>query len=385
MTDMSVSKVSAPEERRPKIDHNYLPHQFADPSSILNSIRGVVQRGDFTLGREVEQFEHEFAQMVGVKHAIGVGNGTDAIFLALKAMGIKKSTAEVITTPYSFYATTASIVNAGARPVFVDVKRDFNIDPRALEAAITPHTVGIVPVHWAGRPCNMNAIMGIARTHGLWVVEDCAHAPYSTYHERRCGSFGDINTFSLHPLKNVNVWGDGGVITTNNDDKAIYLRKIRNHGMTDRNTCEFWGYNSRLDTVQAVVAREVLSRVEEITKKRRAHAKTLDMMLADIPEIELPENAPDTEPNYYLYSFHADKRNALQKFLVSFGVDAKVHYPTPLHLQPASKSIGVFKRGDFPVAEWCADSTLSLPVHEFLSESQMLRMGGLVRQFYETI
>ena len=366
------------------IDHNYLPQQFAEVDGILEKIRDVVKRGDFTLGREVALFEQEFAEMVGVKHAIGVGNGTDAIFLALKAIGVKRGVGEVITTPYSFYATTAMIVHAGARPVYADVRADFNIDPREIEKRITPHTIGIVPVHWAGRPCAMNDILGIAKQHGLWVLEDCAHAPDSVYHGARCGSFGAVNTFSLHPLKNVNVWGDGGVITTNDDAKAEALRRMRNHGMSNRNTCEAWGWNSRLDTIQAVVARHVLSGITRTTYRRRDNAKHLTMALADIPEIEIPEDARDVSPNFYLFSFHAQRRDALQTFLRDHGVDAKVHYPTPLHLQPAAKSMGHAK-GAFPIAEWCADSTLSLPVHEWITERQLGRMAQLVRQFYETV
>ena len=365
------------------IDHNYLPQQFGNANTLMSKIRDVVRRSDFTLGAEVAAFEKEFAAMCGVKHAIGVGNGTDAIFLALRSLGVKPGRGEVITTPYSFYATTAMIIAAGATPVFVDVGRDFNIDVTKIEKAITPHTVGIVPVHWAGRPCNMADIMAIAKENGLWVVEDCAHAPASVYRGKRCGSFGAVNTFSLHPLKNVNVWGDGGVIVTDSDEKAAHLRKLRNHGMSDRNTCEFWGFNSRLDTVQAVVARHVLEGIEYLTFRRRENAEYLNHELGGIAGIELPATPPDVEPNYYLYSFHAERRDALREYLERHGVDAKVHYPTPLHLQPAAKSIGAFKRGDFPNAEWCADTTISLPVHEWVTEEQLERMATLVHEFYE--
>lgn len=365
-----------------EIDHNYLPQQFADIDGILENIRAVVKRGDFTLGEEVALFEQEYAKMVGVKHAIGVGNGTDAIFLALKALGVRHGNQRVITTPYSFYATTSMIVQAGATPVFADVGRDFNIDPAKIEERITERTVGIVPVHWAGRPCNMDAIMEIAKRHHLWVLEDCAHAPNATYHGKKCGSFGAINTFSLHPLKNVNVWGDGGVIATDDDQYAAMLRKLRNHGMTDRNTCEFWGFNSRLDTVQAVVGRHVLGNIERTTMRRRENAHRLDELLSDIPQVELPVNAPNTKPNYYLYSFHAENREELKKYLVGHGVDAKVHYPIPLHLQPAAQFISSYRKGDYPMAEWCADSTLSLPVHDYLQGDQVVRMGQLVRSFY---
>lgn len=367
-----------------EIDHNYLYPQFKDmKDAILYEIRGIVSRGDFTLGKEVALFEQEFASMVGVKHAIGVGNGTDAIFLALKSLGVKKGYGTVITTPYSFYATPSMIVAAGANVTFADVGKDFNIDPAKIEEVITPATIGIVPVHWAGRPCKMNDILAIAKDHGLWVLEDCAHAPDSVYHGRKCGSFGALGSFSLHPLKNVNVWGDGGVITTNDDAKAEWLRKARNHGMSDRNTCEFWGWNSRLDTIQAAVARRVLAGIAHTTATRRKNADLLNRMLVGINEINVPIDAQDTAQNYYLYSIHAEKRDALQKFLVSHGVDAKVHYPVPLHRQPAAKSLGPMRESGFPVADWCAATTLSLPVHEWVTGEQLQRMASLVRMFYE--
>ena len=269
-----------------RIDHNYLEEQFADYPAILSDVMDVIGRGDFTLGKEVELFEEEFAKMIGVKHAIGVGNGTDALFLAMKAMGYdpqgygwENRPFEVITTPYSFYSTTAIISHAGLHPVYVDVGKDFNINPELIEAAITEATVGILPVHWAGLPCDMDKIMEIARKHNLWVIEDCAHAPGSVYKGKKCGSIGNIGTFSLHPLKNVNVWGDGGVITTEDDLIYTWLRRARNHGMVDRNTCVFWGWNSRLDTIQAVVGRHVLSGISSITAHRRMNAKILDKLL----------------------------------------------------------------------------------------------------------
>jgi aminotransferase EvaB len=360
------------------IDHNYLPQQYAE--EVIDAIRAVAKRGDFTLGAEVAVFEKAFAQMVGVKHAIGVANGTDALFLALKSLDVMWGD-EVITTPFSFYATSAAIALAGGKPVFCDVDTDFNLDPDGIEGAITSRTVGILPVHWAGMPCDMEAIRHIAERHGLWVIEDSAHAPYSLFKGKRCGSFGDVNAFSLHPLKNVNVWGDGGVVTTDSDEKAELLRKMRNHGMSDRDTCEFWGYNSRLDTVQAVVASHALKGLEQRTARRRENAAKLDEMLAGIAQIAAPAARLGTEPNYYLYAIHALRRDELKKYLFANGVDAKVHYPTPLHLQPAAKYLG-YVRGSFPVAEWCADTTLSLPIHEFIREAQLERMANLIRAFY---
>ena len=361
------------------MNHNYLAQQFADPALILEGIRQVVKRGDFTLGSEVQTFEQAFAKMCGTAHAIGVANGTDALFLSLKALGLEGY--EVITTPYSFFATTAAIVNAGATPVFVDVGRDFLIDPANIEAAITPKTGAILPVHWAGRPCNMHTIMGIAMRHDLKIIEDCAHAPNTFYHGKKCGSFGQANAFSLHPLKNVNVWGDGGVVTTDSDQYAATVRQLRNHGMSDRNTIQRWGYNSRLDTVQAVVGLHVLARIENITACRRANAANLDRMLKDVEQIELPANAYHSEPNYYLYTFHAEDRDGLRDYLIENGVDAKVHYPIPLHLQPAAKDLG-YKAGDFPVAEWCAETTLSIPCHDYLTYQELEQMANLIRNFY---
>jgi aminotransferase EvaB len=365
------------------IDHNYLPQQYSE--EVLDAIRAVAKRGDFTLGAEVAVFEKAFAEMVGVKHAIGVANGTDALFLALKSLDVMRYSFsrrdEVITTPFSFYATSAAIANARGKPVFCDVGLDFNLDPSLIEEKITSHTVGILPVHWAGMPCDMDPILDIAKRHGLWVVEDSAHAPNSLYKGKRCGSFGDVNAFSLHPLKNVNVWGDGGVITTDSDEKAELIRKLRNHGMRDRDTCEFWGYNSRLDTVQAVVASHALTGLGERTSKRRKNAAKLDALLAGVEQIALPKAVVGAEPNYYLYAIHAERREELRAYLTANGVDAKVHYPTPLHLQPAAKYLG-YERGAFPVAEWCADTTLSLPIHEFIREAQLERMAKLIRAFY---
>lgn len=367
-----------------KVDHNYLREQFAHIDGILAEISNVVGRGDFTLGKEVGLFEEDFARMVGVKHAIGVGNGTDALFLALKAMGVNQRSHEVITSPYSFYATTAAIWNAGGTPVFVDTGNDFNIAPNLIEEKITPHTVGILPVHWAGKPCNMSAILNVAKDHGLWTIEDCAHAPNSMFHGKKCGAWGHIGCFSLHPLKNVNVWGDGGVITTDDDDAADWIRKARNHGMVDRNSVEFWGWNSRLDTIQAVVGRYVLSNIEKTTAARRKNAKILTSLLSGIPEIKTPDEPNWVQQNYYLYSMLVSHRDALVSFLNFRGVDAKVHYPTPLHLQPAAKALG-YKRGDFPGAERCAQQTVSLPVHDWITPSHIQEMVALIHQFYEGV
>lgn len=356
------------------ISYSYLPQQFADMDAIFDKMRATIARGDYTLGRELELFEGEFAEAVGVNHAVGVNSGTDGIFLSLKALGI---TGEVITPPFSFYATTAAIVHAGAKPVFADVGSDFNINPAAIECAITSRTEAIVPVHWAGRPCNMEAIQAIADDHGLAVVEDAAQAFGARWQMRSCGAWGDAGAFSLHPLKTLNVWGDGGVITTRDSAFADKLRRMRNHGLIDRDRCEFWGWNSRLDTLQAVVGRHVLPKSADAIALRRANAKVLDVALSGIAGIEVAPMPASAFATYYLYTFLAKERDRLAAWLAQNGIDVKVHYPVPLHLQPAAASMG-HKRGDFPMAERLSDETLTLPAHEYVTIEELKLMGDCV-------
>ncbi len=360
------------------IQHSYLEQQFADADEIWAKIREVVSRGDFTLGRELGEFEQKWATYVGTKHAIGVNSGTDALILILKALGIH---GEVIVPAFTFFASAAAVEMAGARLVFCDVGADFNIDPAQIEARITPATEAIMVVHWAGRPCDMLAIQNIANRHGLVVIEDACHAIGAVYRGVKCGALSNAAAFSLHPLKNVNVWGDGGTITTNNDQLARKLKLWRNHGLANRDRCEFFAHNSRLDTIQAVVANHVLDKLDYILAKRSENAARLDQALVDIPELSWAPWWVGDRPTFYLYSIHAQRRDELLKHLHSNGIDAKAHYPTSLHLQPACDHLG-YKRGDFPVAEMCADTTISLPVHEFVTEQDCERMAAAVRAFY---
>jgi dTDP-4-amino-4,6-dideoxygalactose transaminase len=363
-----------------EINHNYLPNQFADYDQILAKIGEVVRNGDFTLGREVDRLEDEFAAIMGARHGIGLGSGTDALLLSLKVLGVDKGD-EVITTPYTFFATVGAIVTAGARPVFVDIGEDYNIDPAKIEAAITPRTKAILPVHWSGKPCNMDPIMEVAARRKLGVVEDACHAVKATYRGRGAGVLGTVGCFSFHPLKNLNVWGDGGIATTNSDEVAARLRLLRNHGLLNRDECAVFAYNSRLDTVQAVVARHLLQKLEQITESRIANAAHFDRLLGGISGISVPKRESWIKQVYHLYIVRAERRDELQKFLVSNGVDAKVHYPIPMHLQPAAKEFG-YRPGDFPVCEATVKSVLSLPVHEFITPAQQERTADLIRTFY---
>jgi aminotransferase EvaB len=381
---MTTARNFLPEQYRStnqiEINHNYLSQQFADHDLILDKIREVVLRGDFTLGTEVDRLESEFAELAGAKHAIGVGSGTDALFLSLKALGIDKGD-EVITTPYTFYATIGAIVTAGATPVFVDAASDYNIDVEQIESRITKRTKAIMPVHWSGKPCRMEIIEDIAARHGLGVISDACHAIKATYMGRAIGSFGTLACFSFHPLKNLNVWGDGGIIATNSDHLADQLRLLRNHGLAGRDECRIFAYNSRLDTIQAVVARHMLGKIDHITTSRVAHAEFFDSALRKIPQLTVPDRNPAAFQVYHLYMILCERRSELQAYLIANGVDAKVHYPVPMHLQPAAEFLD-HKTGDFPVAERIAAHALSLPVHEFITREQQERVIGLIKAFY---
>jgi len=363
------------------INHNYLTKQFEDHNEILQEISKTVIKGDFTLGESVNQFEDKFADLVKVKHCIGVGSGTDAIFLSLKAFDIGDGD-EVITTAFTFYATIGAIATTGAKPVFVDVLDDYNIDPKLIEKAITSKTKAIVPVHWSGKPCKMDEILKIAKKYNLKVVEDACHGITSTYKGQTVGSFGDFGCFSMHPLKNLNVWGDGGVVCTNSDELANKMKLMRNHGLVDRDNCEIYGYNSRLDTIQAVVGLHLIKKIDYITTRRIENAKFLDNELKTIPQVIIHErDANNIKEVYHIYSLCYENRDGLQKFLIENDIDAKIHYPIPMHLQKAAKKYG-YKVGDFPKSEKIASTTLSLPVHEFVTTDQLKYISKKIKEFY---
>ena len=362
------------------VQHNYLGQQFSDKDLILEKIKEVVTRGDFTLGREVDKLEEAFAQLVGAKHAIGVGSGTDAIFLSLRALDLQPGD-EVITTSFTFYATIGAIVTAGGTPVFCDIEDDFNISVAGIESLITEKTKAIVAVHWSGKPCEMNEMIEISERFGIPIIEDACHSILAEYRGKRTGTFGITGCFSFHPLKNLNVWGDGGIVTTNSDEMNSKIRLLRNHGLVDRDHCEVFAYNSRLDTIQAVVANHLLGKIEAITNARIAHANYLDKGLSDISGIEVPQRDAEIKEVFHIYSFMAENRDALWEFLRENGIDAKIHYPIPMHLQPAAHYLN-YKKGDFPITEHVANQTISLPVHEFVELKDLDFMILKVKEFY---
>jgi dTDP-3-amino-2,3,6-trideoxy-4-keto-D-glucose/dTDP-3-amino-3,4,6-trideoxy-alpha-D-glucose/dTDP-2,6-dideoxy-D-kanosamine transaminase len=367
-----------------RIPYNYLDRQFgpAETEEILGDLRDLVRTGEFTIGPPVLEFERRLGAMIGVKHVIGTNTGTDALILALKALRIGPGD-EVITQVNTFYATVGAIVAVGARPVFVDVDDQYAIDATRVAEAITPRTKAVLPVHWTGLPADMPAIMALARRHGLFVVEDACPATGASYAGQPVGSFGDTAGFSMHPLKPLHVWGDGGAVVTKDDQAAAWLRLYRNHGMVNRDEIEMWGVNQRLQTVQAVVANRVLDRVAGWVDRRIEIAARLDRGLADVSSVRVPHRPPERRNAFQLYIVRCERRSELLKQLAKEGVEAKVHYPIPLHLQPAARDLG-YRPGQFPVAEAQAEDIVTLPGHQFLTDAEVDYMIDRVRHFYRS-
>lgn len=364
-----------------KVPFSYLDRQFSDLDLYLSDLRAFVPTGDFTLGEPLVRFEQSFASLMEAPYAVGVGTGTDAIAMSLRILGIGPGD-EVITTPNTFVATVGAIVQTGARPVFVDSTEGYVIDVTKIERAITPRTKAIVPVHYTGNVADMPAIITIARKHGLHVVEDACQAIMGAIDGKLVGSWGATAAFSLHPLKNLNVWSDGGVIVTHSDELANKLRKYRNHGLCNRDEVEFYGVNCRLDTVQAVIGNRLITETREITRKRIENARRYDQALGGLADfIKIPTRRVGVRHVYHLYAIHAKRRDELLAFLIRNGVQAKIHYPIPMHLQPASAYLG-YKNGDFPDAEAHSRNAITLPGHSYLTDAEITYTIEQVRKFY---
>lgn len=367
-----------------RVPFSYLDRQFATVDDYLADIKQLVLTGDFTLGAPLSEFERRFAELCGVPHAIGVGSGTDALIYAMKALGIGPGD-EVITTPATFHATVGAIVMAGARPIFVDSEDGFVIDAERIESTITPQTKAIMPVHYTGNVADMNLINEIAKRHGLMVIEDACQAIGAALDGRPVGSLGDAAAFSLHPLKNLNVWGDGGVITTRSDDLARRLRLLRNHGMVNRDEIEIFGGNSRLDTLQAVVGNRLLGETQLITSKRIENARKYDEAFAELEScLRLPIRRTSVKHVFHLYMLRANDRDGLLRHLNAAGVEAKVHYPIPVHLQKAARYLG-YREGAFPVAEADARQIITLPAHQHLSDEEIDYTIDQVFTYYKVV
>jgi dTDP-3-amino-2,3,6-trideoxy-4-keto-D-glucose/dTDP-3-amino-3,4,6-trideoxy-alpha-D-glucose/dTDP-2,6-dideoxy-D-kanosamine transaminase len=364
-----------------RVPFSYLPEQFADPEPIFSRLRTIVAAGDFTLGAAVSEFEGRFAALCGARHAIGVNSGTDAIRLALRAVGVGYGD-EVVTAANTFIATVGAIADIGARTVFIDCRDDLCMDVAQLEAALTPRTKAVVPVHLSGAMVDMPRLLAITRPRGIAVVEDACQAIKSSFDRRPAGSWGNAGTFSLHPLKFLNIWGDGGVITTDDEALARHLRLLRNHGLESRDVVTLLGCNSRLDTVQAAVALHVMEQADWIVERRQRNAAFYDRKLAGIPQLRLCPRDRRVAHSYVTYQLFADRRDDLLAHCTRQGIECKVHYPIPLYWQEGLRHLG-YRRGDFPVTDRHAGSTLTLPVHQYLSEEQLSFVVDTIRSFYE--
>lgn len=356
-----------------------LKAQYASiKDEIAPAIQGILDTCQFTLGAEVVAFEQEFAAYSQAQHGIGVNTGTSALHVALLAAGVGPGD-EVITVPFTFVATVAAIYYTGARAVFVDIDpRSFTMDVTAIEAAITPRTKAILPVHLYGQAADMDPILEIAKRHGLAVIEDAAQAHGAEYHGRRVGSLGDMGCFSFYPGKNLGAYGEGGMVVTNNPDHARTLRMLRDWGAEKKYEHVLKGYNYRLEGLQGAVLRVKLRHLEAWTEARRNAASRYDKLLAG-SAVATPQAMSYARHVYHIYAIRTRQRAAWQDALQAQGIQTGIHYPIPVHLLPAYADLG-YRQGDFPQAEQAANEVLSLPMFPELTAAQIDVVCGAVRE-----
>ncbi len=336
---------------------------------IEKEVLEVLASGSYILGKHNKALQSEFAAFVGTKYSVGLNSGTDALHLALRALNIGRGD-EVITTAFTFVATASAIGLAGATPVFVDInEKTFNIDPDKIEAAITPKTKAIIPVHLYGQPAEMDKIMDIAKRHNLKVVEDCCQAIGAEYKGQKVGTFGDFGCFSFYPTKNLGGMGDGGMITCN--DEALFNRilALRNHGGAIRYYHDELGVNSRLDEIQAAILRVKMNYINDWNKARRENAYRYNELFAKYPEIETPTEVDNSYCVYHQYTIKIENRDEVHKLLQENGIGAMIYYPVPLHLQKLHKDLG-YKEGDLPKTEKDTKLVMSLPMFPELTEEE---------------
>jgi dTDP-4-amino-4,6-dideoxygalactose transaminase len=335
---------------------------------IEQAVRMVLKGGWFILGRELEKFEQEFSGYIGTKFAIGVNSGSDALLLAVRALGIGDGD-EVLTVSHTFISTVDCIVRNGAGPVFVDIDPEtYCIDPAQIEKKITKKTRAIIPVHLYGNPADMATIMQIAENYNLHVIEDASQAHGARYKGKRVGSIGDIGCFSFYPAKNLGAYGDGGMVVTNNAELAEKIRKLRNYGQPEKNVHDFVGINSRLDEIQAAVLRVKLRYLDKWSESRKEIAGWYDKLLSELPLIT-PIEQEFAEHVYHLYVIRCEQRDMLQQHLLKHNIHTQIHYPIPVHKQKAYRDLGFDVR--LPVTEKICSEILSLPMHPWLSEADI--------------
>jgi len=364
-----------------KVRYSYLRQQFSNCPDLWVKLKKFVKTGDFTLGKPLKVFERNFAKLIGSRYAVGVNSGTDAIKLSLKALGVSYGD-EVITASNTFVATIGAIQELGAKPVLVDCDDTFCMNIKQLEEKINKKTKAIVPVHFTGYMTDMVKLNKISKKFKIPVVEDACQSILGSINKKKAGTWGEFGAFSLHPLKNINVWSDGGVITTNNKKHYEHLLLLRNHGLIDRDTVKIPGFNSRLDTFQAIVGNWLLPKAHSIANQRIKNAKFFDKKFKDIKEIKIPPRPENFKIVYHLYIVFAKKRDKLLKYCLSKGIEAKVHYPKPMYLQESLKKLN-YKKGDFPVTDYHAKNIITFPCDQHLNISQINFIVKTVKNFYK--
>ena len=359
---------------------NLKKQYIEEKKNLLRVIDNTIKTGEWVGGSEIDSFEKKISKLCKTKYCVALNSGTDALTLSLHLLGVRKGD-EVITPPNSFIASTAVVTHLGAKPVFVDVKDDQNIDENEIEKKITKNTKIIMPVHLTGRMCTMDRILKIANKNKIKIVEDAAQSIMSSYNGKMAGSWGDIGCFSTHPLKNLNAIGDGGFLTTSN--KSIYekAKNLSTHGMQEsRDNVRSFGYVSRMDNLQASILNYRLKNLKKIIEIRR---KNVSIYLENLnfKKIFFPKERKSEKNTYHTFVIQVDQRDELKKFLKKAGIDTTIHYPTPIHLQTASKFLG-YQKGSFPKTEKQSKRILSLPINQYMTKTEILYICKKINKFY---
>ena len=350
--------------------------------AALNALRN----DRFTLGEDVYKFEEEFARYCRVKYAVSTSSGTDALHLSIIALGVGEQD-RVVTTSFSFVATANVILHVGATPVFADINANtYNVDPDQIRRKITKHTKAIIPVHLYGYPSDMERIMEIAEDHEVRVLEDACQAHGAEYRGSKTGAIGDVGCFSFYPSKNMTVCGDGGMVTTNNEEVAEVIGKLRDCGRKAKYVHDVVGYTTRLNTVNAAIGRIQLKKLDGWNEKRRRNAALYDELLSDLDEVVLPPAGNSyVKPVHHLYVIRVKKRDELKKWLEDNGIQCGVHYPLPIHLQPIYRQLFKFKGGEYPQSERVSNTCLSIPMYPNLTTDEIRYISEKIHEFYDKI
>lgn len=363
------------------VPYNYLPMQFKNSNKIISEWKKLIKTSDFTLGKFITNFEKKFAKYIGAKYVVSTNNGTDALILCLKSIGVSKGD-EVITVSNTFYATVGAIVACGAKPILVDCDDRYQINIDKIKNKINKKTKVIMPVHWGGASPNMYELMNLAKKKNLHVVEDACMGIGAKIHGKSPGTFGTINAFSMHPLKSLNVMGDGGMVATNSKKIYEWVKKFRNHGMIDRDHIDFWGVNMRLQPLQAIVALDGLRKLNKVIKKRNENAKMMDNLLSDLaPNVLLPFRPKGYRETFALYMCLVKNRDKLLKYLHKNKIEAKIHYPVPLNKQKAAENLNLNQK-DYRKVNMQAKKIITLPIHQYLSKKHITYIADKIKQFY---